>query len=201
MRLTGSATSHRSADCSWRHRAERVIAWRIELGTTLPPAMLANHDARIEVSLKRAQARTLPCGVVIDTQSPGEMRRSRAASGCISTSGDIERLRRLARARFWLCRNRVGLAQVSSSGNRAARSAGRPGRSWGRRNRAAARNRARGGSPSRARPVATASRNRAAALASACACLACCVLNGTRTPSGSARNCSSVTPEGASCWR
>ena len=106
-------------------RAERIVARRADLGTRLPPAMLANHDAGIELSLKRARARMPPPA---SRHLPSRPRRSRVACGhgMHLHLGIGARWRRLGRARCWVWQNRAGLAQVSISGNRAARSGSVP---------------------------------------------------------------------------
>jgi hypothetical protein len=46
-----------------------VMHWSSVLATR-KPAVLADHNTRAEVVIEPGPARTLPCGVSIDTQSP-----------------------------------------------------------------------------------------------------------------------------------
>ena len=81
--------------------SERVVARRADLGASLPPAVLAADNARVEARVELARARARRSA----SRSPpiaGADSAALAVSGCSSTSGSRARLRRLGKARCWL---------------------------------------------------------------------------------------------------
>ena len=111
--------------------AVRVVAWRADLLARLPPAVLAADDVLVEGVIQPCATRTLPAGVDIRTQSPAPMPRAVARSGWSSTCGSGARRRRLGMLRCCVSQKSVSLAEVSTSGKRAARSGRERGETGG----------------------------------------------------------------------